>query len=143
MGTPDSRRRAELTSFGPHRGTTQQPRNSYRKPTRHVERQAVREQRPLDPPTLRATPQRHPRLNQADLCDALGMAVDVERVADSIESLISASRIVDIDLINGSLEPVATLITQARLVTGLCDEFDPLDDSDALLRELRRRRGIA
>ena len=37
-----------LTSFEPHRGRTQQPRNSYRKPTRTCRRQAVREQRPLD-----------------------------------------------------------------------------------------------
>ena len=48
VGTPDSRCRTVLTSFEPHRGGTQQPRNSYRKPTR-TERQAVRERTTAGP----------------------------------------------------------------------------------------------
>jgi hypothetical protein len=55
----------QLTSFEPHRGRAQPPRNSISKANPTRRRQAVREQRPWTPPTLRTTPHRHRRLNQA------------------------------------------------------------------------------
>ena len=65
VGTPDSRCRTVLTSFEPHHGGTRQPRNSIgSQPDTSSGRQFASNDH-WTPPTLRATPQRHPRLNQA------------------------------------------------------------------------------
>ena len=65
-----SRRRTVLTSFEPHRGGTQQPRNSIgSQPDTSSGRQFASNDH-WTPPTLRATPQRRPRLNQAVLASA-------------------------------------------------------------------------
>ena len=56
-----------LTSFEPHRGRTQQPRNSYSKANPNASDRQFESNDRWTPPTLRTTPQRHRRLNQADL----------------------------------------------------------------------------
>src|SRR5918995_4173703 len=56
-----------LPSFEPHRGGTPTARTSYRKPDARSAGSS-RAKTAGAPPTLRTTSQRHPRLNQADLC---------------------------------------------------------------------------
>jgi hypothetical protein len=76
------------------------------------------------------------------MCHSPGVAIDIESIADSIERLIRIARTVDFDILDGRREAIAMLVVEGRLLASLSDEFDAVDDSAALLSELRRRRKL-
>jgi hypothetical protein len=68
--------------------------------------------------------------------------LDIDGVADSIERLIAIARTIDFDILNERQDAIAMIIIEARLLASLSDEFDPVDDSLAILHVLRHRRKL-
>ena len=76
------------------------------------------------------------------MCHAHVVPLDIDGVVDSIERLIAIARTIDFDILNERQDAIAMIIIEARLLAGLSDEFDAVDDSLAILHVLRHRRKL-
>jgi hypothetical protein len=79
------------------------------------------------------------------LCQYSGVEEQlVGQVTDSIDRLVALARVVDFDVLHGRAEPLARLVVEARYFVSLVGEDDDsFDTSQRVMRDLRRRRGLA